>query len=104
MFEAAKIDGASNFRIFCHITFPLLLPISSTVIFIRIIESFKVIDIVRIVTGGGPGNTTETVTLFAYDIFHDIQFVIPALFSSFLIRLVIRRLFLAVFLFAFHLN
>tara|TARA_Y100001970_G_scaffold264257_1_gene350682 strand:- start:7591 stop:8478 length:888 start_codon:yes stop_codon:yes gene_type:complete len=68
LFEAAKIDGASKFRIFCHITFPLLLPISSTVIFIRIIESFKVIDIVRIVTGGGPGNTTETVTLFAYDI------------------------------------
>ena len=68
IFEAAKIDGASSLKIFYHITFPLLLPISSTVIFIRIIESFKVIDIVRIVTGGGPGNTTESVTLFAYDI------------------------------------
>ena len=44
------------------------MPISSTVIFVRIIESFKVIDIVRIVTGGGPGNTTESVTLYAYDI------------------------------------
>tara|TARA_Y100000758_G_C15657974_1_gene277238 strand:- start:73 stop:495 length:423 start_codon:yes stop_codon:yes gene_type:complete len=68
LFEAAKIDGASSFQIFSQITFPLLLPISSTVIFVRIIESFKVIDIVRIVTGGGPGNTTESVTLYAYDI------------------------------------
>ena len=68
LFEAAKIDGASSFQIFTQITFPLLLPISSTVIFVRIIESFKVIDIVRIVTGGGPGNTTETVSLYAYDI------------------------------------
>jgi multiple sugar transport system permease protein len=68
LFESAKIDGASSFQIFSHITFPLLLPISSTVIFVRIIESFKVIDIVRIVTGGGPGNTTESVTLYAYDI------------------------------------
>ena len=68
IYEQAEIDGASKLKSFIYITFPLMIPISSTVIFIRVIESLKVIDIVRIVTGGGPGNTTESITLYAYDI------------------------------------
>jgi len=68
LYEAARVDGASNWRIFFHITFPLLMPFSVTATMIRSLEAFKVLDIVRVVTGGGPGNATESVTLFAYDL------------------------------------
>ena len=44
----------------------MLLPISAAVVFIRIIESMKIVDTVFILTGGGPGISTETMTLFAY--------------------------------------
>jgi multiple sugar transport system permease protein len=68
LYEAARVDGASPRQMFLRITFPLLLPLSITAILIRGLEAFKVLDIVRVVTGGGPGNSTESVTLFAYDI------------------------------------
>lgn len=66
--EAAKVDGASPWQTFWQITFPLLLPVTVTVVLIRALELFKLVDIVRVVTGGGPGNATETVTLFVYDL------------------------------------
>lgn len=68
LFEAARVDGATNIEIFFHIIFPLMIPISITTIIIRALNAFQVIDIIRIVTGGGPGNSTESATLFAYDI------------------------------------
>ena len=67
VFEAAKIDGISTWRRFWDITFPMLLPVSVAVVFIRIIEGFKLIDTVFVLTGGGPGTSTETITLFAYN-------------------------------------
>ena len=66
VFEAAKVDNIPTFRRFRDITFPMLLPLSVAAVFIRIIEGFKVIDTVFVLTGGGPGTTTETLTLFAY--------------------------------------
>lgn len=67
VFEAARVDDVSAWRRFWDITFPMLLPISVAVIFIRLIEGFKVIDTVFVLTGGGPGTATETLTLFAYN-------------------------------------
>jgi multiple sugar transport system permease protein len=67
VFEAAKVDDISAWRRFRDITFPMLLPLSVAVIFIRLIEGFKVIDTVFVLTGGGPGTATETLTLFAYN-------------------------------------
>lgn len=66
VYEAAMLENASAWRRFWDITFPMLLPISAAVIFIRIIENFKVMDTVFVMTGGGPGIATETLTLFAY--------------------------------------
>ncbi len=66
IYEAARLENASNWQIFWTITFPMLLPVSVAVIFIRIVEAFKIIDTVFIMTGGGPGIATETLTLFAY--------------------------------------
>jgi len=66
VYEAATLENASKWRQFWDITFPMLLPISVAIIFIRIIESFKIMDTVFVMTGGGPGIATETLTLFAY--------------------------------------
>ncbi len=67
VFEAARVDNISALRRFWGITFPMLLPLSVAVIFIRLIEGFKIIDTVFVLTGGGPGTATETLTLFAYN-------------------------------------
>jgi len=66
VFESARVDGASSLQIFRHITFPMLLPVSLTVVLIRGLEAFKLFDIVVVMTGGGPGTATETVTMYAY--------------------------------------
>ena len=66
IYEAARVDGASAFQIFRKITFPLLLPLSATVILIRGLEIFKLIDIIVVTTGGGPGSATESLTMYIY--------------------------------------
>lgn len=64
--EAAKVDGASGWDIFRHITLPAILPVSTALILIRMIEAYKLIDLPRVMTGGGPGTATESVTMHAY--------------------------------------
>ncbi|MCK7614995.1 carbohydrate ABC transporter permease [Roseibium sediminicola] len=66
VYEAAEVENASPWQQFWGITFPMMLPISAAVIFIRIVESFKIVDTIFVMTGGGPGVATETLTLFAY--------------------------------------
>jgi multiple sugar transport system permease protein len=66
VFEAAQIDGASGWRRFWDITFPLMLPVSLTAIVLRVIFEFKLVDIVRVVTAGGPGGATDTLSLYVY--------------------------------------
>ena len=66
VFESARVDGATEWSIFRYITFPMLAPVSITVILIRALEAFKLFDIVMVMTGGGPGTATETVTMYAY--------------------------------------
>jgi multiple sugar transport system permease protein len=64
--EAAKIDGAGRWHSFRDMIWPLLLPVSLTAVVLRTIFEFKVIDIILVVTGGGPGNATETLTTYIY--------------------------------------
>lgn len=66
IYEAARVDGAGSLRILRSITFPILLPISATVILIRGLEIFKIIDIIVVTTGGGPGNATESLTMYIF--------------------------------------
>jgi len=65
-FESARVDGASSWRIFWDVTFPMLLPYSIAAIVLRSIEAFKLFDIVLLISGGGPGVSTATTTLIAY--------------------------------------
>ena len=64
--EAALVDGASRWQGFRHITVPALLPVTTTIVLIRIIEGFKIIDMPNILLGGGPGTATQSLTLQAY--------------------------------------
>ena len=66
IYEAAELDDATPWQQFWGLTFPLLLPLSAAVVFIRLIEGFKIMDTVFVLTGGGPGISTETLTLYAY--------------------------------------
>jgi multiple sugar transport system permease protein len=66
IYEAARVDGATNWQTFWGITFPILLPISLTAILIRGLELFKLVDIVRVTTGGGPGIATEPLVMYVF--------------------------------------
>jgi multiple sugar transport system permease protein len=61
--EAAQVDGASSPQIFREIIWPQVLPVAATVLLIRMIEAFKIVDLPNIMTGGGPGTATESMTL-----------------------------------------
>ena len=65
-FEAAMVDGADRWQIFRHITVPSILPVSITLVLIRVIEAFKIVDLPNVLTNGGPGIASESLTLHAF--------------------------------------
>lgn len=66
LFEAAAIDGASGWQILTEITVPLMRPIIVIAVLIRALDVFKVFDLVYVMTSGGPGNASETVSYYIY--------------------------------------
>lgn len=64
--EAAVVDGAGRWQIFRSITFPQIIPVSLTVVLIRLIEAFKIVDLPNVLTNGGPGTATESLTLYSF--------------------------------------
>ena len=75
LFEAARIDGARGDQLFRHIMLPLLRPALLIILVIRLTDAFRVFDIVYILTGGGPGGATQTLSVFIYkEIFTRLHF------------------------------
>ena len=68
IFNAAKIDGATNWEVFRHITLPLLKPVILIVTLLKTIFSLKMFDQVVTMTGGGPGKATQTINYYIYQI------------------------------------
>ena len=66
-YEAARVDGASEWQMFWRITIPLLRPILALVLIMTIIGSFQVFDTVAIATQGGPVNSSRVLQLYIYD-------------------------------------
>ena len=64
--EMAEIDGANQLQKFFRITLPLLKPILMLAVLFRMIDVLKIFDIIFIMTGGGPGSTTEVLSIHAY--------------------------------------
>jgi multiple sugar transport system permease protein len=101
--EAAEIDGASKVQIFRYITLPLLKPVLIIVLLIRVMDLFKLFDVIWLLTYGGPGIATETTSLYAFftafsyfrlgyasAISYILLFII-ALISTAIIRMIRRR-------------
>ena len=64
--EAARLDGAYGWTMFRFVTVPLILPVTAIGILLRGVDLFKTFDLVYILTQGGPGNSSETLTYFTY--------------------------------------
>ena len=64
--EAAMVDGASRWQVFRYLTIPAILPVSVTLVLIRMIEAFKIVDLPNVLTNGGPGIASESLTLHAF--------------------------------------
>jgi len=65
-FEAARVDGASSWNVFVHLTLPMLRPVILVAVLIRALDAFTVFDQVFVLTQGGPGTATEVATLMIY--------------------------------------
>jgi multiple sugar transport system permease protein len=64
--EAAEIDGSGRFRTFFRIVLPAIMPVLGIALLIRALDLFRIFDAVWQLTRGGPGNRTETVSIFMY--------------------------------------
>lgn len=67
-YEAARVDGASKWQQFFHITVPQLKRTTVIVVFLGIIWTLQIFDLVYNLTGGGPGNATMTMTVHIYNL------------------------------------
>ena len=67
MYEAGRVDGATEFQMFRRITLPLLRPILALVLIMTVIGSFQVFDTVAVTTAGGPVNASRVLQVYIYD-------------------------------------
>ncbi|MBO8156568.1 MAG: sugar ABC transporter permease [Bacillaceae bacterium] len=68
LYEAASIDGASKVQQFFKVTLPLLKPSILVALLFRTLDAFRVFDLIYVLTGGGPGGATETMSVYAYKV------------------------------------
>jgi len=74
-YEAAAIDAAGKWRMFTHITLPMLRPVIAVCVVIRAIDAFRTFDQVWVITQGGPARQTEVFSVYAYvEAFHNMDF------------------------------
>ncbi|WP_044482396.1 carbohydrate ABC transporter permease [Paenibacillus antibioticophila] len=89
-YEAARVDGAGGWKVFAHITLPHLWPGLLLVVLLRTIDTFRLFDKVNILTGGGPANSTTTVTQYIYRHgVYNLQFGYSAAASIIMVLLVL---------------
>jgi multiple sugar transport system permease protein len=95
-FEAAAIDGASAVQQFRHLTLPMLGPVIAIAVLIRGVDLFRIYDYVYVMTGGGPGTTTETMSFYAGRVFGVANFPYAATLS--LITLIVLNIGVTLFM------
>lgn len=75
LYKAAQVDGADAFTTFRRITLPMITPMIVIILVFRTLDAFRVFDAVYVLTGGGPAGTTETLSIYAYNLlFQTLQF------------------------------
>ena len=74
LYEAAQVDGAGTLATFRDITLPLLRPVLLIALLFRTLDALRAFDVMFVLTGGGPANATETLTVYAYrSLFQTLQ-------------------------------
>jgi ABC-type sugar transport system permease subunit len=68
LYEAARVDGATDWQQFRHVTLPLLRPALLVALIFRTLDAFRVFDLIYALTGGGPGTATEPVSLSGFTV------------------------------------
>jgi multiple sugar transport system permease protein len=66
--EAAALDGANGWRRFWHVTWPLLKPVTVVVVVFSVIQTFSDFQLIYVLTGGGPANSTHLLATYAYQL------------------------------------
>ncbi len=66
LYEAASVDGATSLQKLRSLTIPLIMPFILITLLIRVIDSFKIFDMIHVLTGGGPGTLTTTISIYIY--------------------------------------
>jgi len=69
LYEAMEVDGGGAWAKFRYVTWPFLLPFVFISLVFRVIQAFAIFDLVWVMTGGGPGGATETVSVYSYQTF-----------------------------------
>jgi multiple sugar transport system permease protein len=67
LYEAARVDGASRWQVFLHITLPMLMPVIAITALLRFVWTFNNWEVIALLTDGGPLNSTQTLPLLIYD-------------------------------------
>jgi multiple sugar transport system permease protein len=103
LYEAARVDGANAVQRFFYITLPQLRPVIIIVLLLGFIYTFKVFDLIFVMTAGGPVNATEVLPIYIYDIFFEffrfgqgaaasiLVLVLPIILSVIYLRLLRRE-------------
>lgn len=98
-YEAAAVDGASPWQVLIYVTLPMIRPVVIAAVIFRTIDALKTFDLIMVITGGGPGNASETIDLYAYRATFEYQqlgyasamlivfFIMISLVSAYLARL-----------------
>jgi multiple sugar transport system permease protein len=68
LYEAAAIDGAGKWKQFVKVTVPLMKSSILVALLFRTLDAFRVFDLIYVLTGGGPANATETISMLAYKV------------------------------------
>jgi raffinose/stachyose/melibiose transport system permease protein len=86
LYEAASIDGAEGFKADRYITLPLLAPVIKISVVLAVIGSLKAFDLIVVMTGGGPANTTEVISTHMYYMtFNSFKYGYGSAISTFLV-------------------
>lgn len=68
LYESASVDGSGPVHQFFHITLPLMKPSILVALLFRTLDAFRVYDLIAVLTGGGPGGSTETLSIYSYKV------------------------------------
>jgi trehalose/maltose transport system permease protein len=75
LYEAAEVDGSNGWSTFWRITFPLLRPTIALAVLFRVLQAFGLFDLPFVLTSGGPGYSTQSLAILAYNaMFRDLEF------------------------------